>query len=190
MEIKKKSTIFIIGTILLTWGVLSFDLTSDTQREIKVGVIKPPTIEKPTQATEKAHRKELEVCSTNTFKSYMGYEAITDTTSKQWELQQEAETESSYGLRMLNDYFMIAVTSRYGQVGDVLEIDFQGGSMLAIIGDIKSDGHDSCQSTRDGSVVEFIIDSEKLHPTIRKLGDLNVLFKGSIKTIHNLGSYN
>ena len=179
-----------LGATVLTFGVLSLDLTVNTQREVKTGVIRPTTTEEPTQATEKAHRQELEVCSNETFKSYMGYEAITDTTSKQWKLQQEAETESAYGLRMLNDYFMIAVTSRYGEIGDVLEIDFHGGSMLAIIGDIKGKGHDSCQSLRDGSVVEFIVDSEKLHPTIRKLGDLNVLFKGSIKTIHNLGSYN
>jgi len=134
-------------------------------------------------------RNTIEVCSTSTFKSYMPYRAITDKTSDQYALQQQAETEYRFGLRTLDDYFMVAVTSQYGNVGDILEIEFEDNSMLAIIGDIKGNGHDGCQSLRDGSVIEFIVDMEHLDENIKQLGNFNVVFTGSIKNIYNLGNY-
>jgi len=134
-------------------------------------------------------RNDIEVCSTSTFKSYMPYRAITNTSSDQYALQQLASTEKAYGLRTIDDYFMVAVTSKYGNVGDILEITFESNSMLAIIGDIKDAGHDDCQSLRDGSVIELIVDMDHLDENIKRLGNFNGVFKGSIVSIQNLGAY-
>lgn len=142
-----------------------------------------------TTSLKSGNKEELEVCSTGEFKSFMPYRAITDKSSKQFELQQYATTENAYGLRMLDDYFMVAVTSQYGEVGDLLEIELESGWLLAIVGDIKSAGHDDCKSFQDNSVIEFIIDNNRLNEEIKYHGDLNILFKGEIKRIYNLGSY-
>ncbi len=133
--------------------------------------------------------EHVSVCSTSTFKSWMPYQAITYRNSKQWELQQIAYTEFTYGIRKIDDYFMVAVTSQYGNVGDVLEIEFEEVTIYAIVGDQKDSGHDDCQSLRDGSVVEFIVDNNMLHGDIRKSGNLNSIFTGMITKINNLGEF-
>src|SRR5690554_5896331 len=46
-------------------------------------------------------REHNEILVESSFKSYMPYTAITATNSKQYELQQLAYTETTYGLRMI-----------------------------------------------------------------------------------------
>lgn len=130
-------------------------------------------------------KETLEVCSTSTFKSYMDYRAITAKNSKQYELQQYATT-NVIGLRMIDDYIMVAMTSQYGNVGDTLEIDFANTSIKVIIGDIKDAGHDDCQSTRDSSIIEFIVDTDVLNDEVQRLGNLEPIFNGSIREIRVL----
>lgn len=129
------------------------------------------------------------LCSTSSFKSWMPYQAITAINSKQYELQQIAYTETTYGLRMIEKYHMIAVTSQFGNVGDLVEVHTDEVSFYAIIGDIKDAGHDDCQSLRDGSIIEFIVDNEQLNSDIRRLGNLNHIFSGEVEMINNLGGY-
>ena len=132
---------------------------------------------------------ERTLCATSSFKSWMPYQAITATNSKQYELQQQAFTETTYGLRMIGKYFLIAVTSQFGNVGDLVEVHTTETSFYAIIGDIKDAGHDDCQSLTDTSVIEFIVDNDTLHNSIRISGNLNSIFIGEVEMINNLGSY-
>ena len=129
------------------------------------------------------------LCATSSFKSWMPYQAINAKNSKQYELQQIAYTESKYGLRMIDSYFLIAVTSQFGNVGDLVEVHTSDMSFYAIIGDIKDAGHDDCQSLIDTSVVEFIVDNDTLHDSIRVSGNLNSIFSGEVEMINNLGGY-
>lgn len=128
------------------------------------------------------------ICSTSTFKSFMPYRTINDKSSKQYELQQLATT-SEYGIRVVDYFPMIAVTSQFGSVGDLVEVHLDDSNFIAIIGDIKGEGHNDCQSLRDGSVIEFIVDYPKLDSNIKRLGDFNTVFNGSVKQINNLGIY-
>ena len=50
------------------------------------------------------------VPSNNSFKAYMSYTAITNTSSPQYKLQQQAYT-GNYGIRMVDDRYCIAVGS-------------------------------------------------------------------------------
>ena len=134
-------------------------------------------------------RTERTICSTSSFKSWMPYQAITSKISKQYELQQEAFTEPTYGLRMIGKYYMIAVTSQFGSVGDLVEVHTTETSFYAIIGDIKDAGHDDCQSLIDTSIVEFIVDNDTLDSDVRRLGNLNHIFSGEVIKINNLGGY-
>ena len=129
-------------------------------------------------------------CSSNTFKSWMDFRAITNPNSEQYKLQHIASTEDFLGLRLLDGYFMIAISQSYGNVGDVVEVFLEGNSFLAIIGDIKHGGHsDGCSSDRDGSMLEFIVDVKSLHADIKRSGNFNSFFEGKVLRVLNYGRY-
>ena len=88
---------------------------------------------------------------------------------------------------MLENRYLVAMTSFYGNVGDKLDIKLESGLLLeVIIGDIKSSGHDYCQSTRDGSMIEFIVDSRVIETKTRNSGNFNHIFKGKITEIRKV----
>lgn len=133
----------------------------------------------------------------NSFKTYMDYRAITDTNSKQWKLQQNAYTDAS-GLRKVDDYYCVALGSAFSsEIGAKFEITLQDGQTFkAILADQKSDRHtDATNKYRplgNGkiNVVEFIVDSDKLEPLARTMGDIsyisNGIFEGEIKEIREI----
>lgn len=112
----------------------------------------------------------------NDFKTYMSYRAITNTSSAQYALQQEATTDEN-GIRRYDDYPMVAVGSGWGlEVGDIglVECD-NGNSFLVIVGDMKSDRHtDSTNTTTlaNGCRCEFIVDPQLLDNTARVMGNV------------------
>lgn len=126
------------------------------------------------------------VTSTNTtsvsnrdFKSYMSYKAITDRSSKQWQLQQQAYTDDN-GIRCVNGRPMIAVGTGWGLVvGDVALVTCDNGnSFEVIIGDIKADAHtlaDNKTGAANGCRCEFIVDSSALNNTVKVIGNVAVL---------------
>ena len=111
------------------------------------------------------------------FKAYMDYRTITDTTTSQWRLQQQAWTDD-YGLRRLNADYMVAMGTGYAdEVGDRFQITFDNGEIITVVvGDIKADIHtdSSCRYVRIGSenvnVLEFIVDENKLKQNIKITG--------------------
>lgn len=126
------------------------------------------------------------VPSNNSFKSYMSYKAITSKSSPQYKLQQQAYTDE-YGLRKIDDRYMIALGTFYTSViGTKVDLVMANGSVIkCIIGDIKSNQH-TCPDNiraRDGSIVEFIIDSKTLHKTAKQMGNISFVhdkFSGEI----------
>lgn len=128
------------------------------------------------------------------FKSYMSYKAITDKTSKQYQLQGKCLTGSN-GIRMYEDRFCIAVGSFYSRtVGQKIDVVMENGSILkCIVGDLKNDVHtDKSNSYHaiDGSVVEFIIDIKAYKNAnginVYKTGDVSHIgdeYKGRIKEL-------
>lgn len=125
-------------------------------------------------------------------KTYMDYRKITDTSSKQYELQQNKDCYTTdTGLRKVNEYYCIAVGTHYSNnIGDKLIVHMENGeSFKAIVADIKDDKHTdktNRQHKKDGSVIEFVVDTRKLPELVRKMGDIsymNEIFKGEIKAI-------
>lgn len=122
-------------------------------------------------------------------KSYMSYKAITNTRSKQYQLQTSATTDSATGIRMINNRYCIAIGSGWGYtVGDEVTVILEDGkSFNAIIGDMKANCHTDVTNkiAQDGSVVEFIVDIPMLPKQVRTSGSLNTLsqFNGAIQTI-------
>jgi hypothetical protein len=93
--------------------------------------------------------------------AYMNHSAITSKDSRQWQVKQIAYTDI-YGLRCVEQYYLVAMGTYYGKVGDKFKIHTaSGGWYVVMLGDIKSDAHtDSthrvCQT--NGSIIEFIMD--------------------------------
>lgn len=125
-------------------------------------------------------------------KTYMDYRTITDKSSKQYKLQQDNNVYTDgEGFRKIEDKFIVAVGTYYGTVGTELLIELSSGTVFeAIIGDLKADKHTdktNRQHKIDGSVVEFIVDTKKLHPMVRKMGDCSYSklhnFKGNVVNI-------
>jgi hypothetical protein len=125
------------------------------------------------------------------FKSYMDYRCITDTHSRQYRLQQAAETDEN-GLRVYKNRYMVAVGTYYGEVGDNLVVTLDTGVTFdAVIGDIKAD----CTTDKthryhpmrdgNGNVVEFIVDIRELPKAVRWSGTVSSIeeFEGNIEKI-------
>ena len=105
--------------------------------------------------------------------SYMSYKAITCKSSKQYKLQQKAKT-GKYGIRTVNSRYCIALGSYYTTtIGTYVDIVLKNGSVIhCILADCKADRDtDSLnQKTPDGSLVEFIVDINKLPTMARRMG--------------------
>lgn len=121
----------------------------------------------------------VSVCSAdNGFKSYMDYRMITDTSSKQYELQQHAYTNEN-GLREYEGLIMIAIAGF--NVGDHLKLELDSGKEVdVIVGDLKADT--SCLHP-DGSMVEFIVYTPSLSDRVRLTGNVSELYEGKIVDI-------
>ena len=122
------------------------------------------------------------------FKSYMDYRAITSRTSPQWALQYNGSTYTgNYGVRMSGNRYLVAMSSKYGFVGDKVDIYLANGNTLkVVIGDIKKSFEvDSYGRHPDGSVVEFIVDSSAIPSAARTYGSFGALaeFSGPVSRI-------
>lgn len=115
------------------------------------------------------------------FKSYMSYTAITNTSSAQYKLQQQATTDEN-GIRCINSKPMVAVGTGWGvSVGDiVLMVCDNGNSFEAVIGDIKANAHtnaDNKTTSSNGCRCEFIVDVGQLNKDVKLMGNVSVLEK-------------
>lgn len=145
-------------------------------------VTKEPAIEAEEESVDNIEYEVSEYASA--FKSYMDYRSLTDTSSKQYEMQQEAYTDAN-GLRKIDEHFCVAMGTYYGEVGDILYIETdEGASWTVILSDIKSDVHtDSTHryTVSNNCMMEFIVDTYNLASDVELLGTVNSLgFQGKI----------
>jgi predicted RNase H-like nuclease (RuvC/YqgF family) len=127
--------------------------------------------------------KDSETSNRRDFKSYMSYQSITTKSSKQWQLQQIATTNED-GIRCIDDIPMVAVGTGWGlRVGDIAWVTCENGNRFKVmVGDIKSDAHTDAErktTVANGCRCEFIVDKDKLDPTVRVRGSLATLDKYS-----------
>lgn len=138
--------------------------------------------------------KELPKEATGEFKTYMDYRKITNKSSKQWALQQLAQTDEN-GFRVFNGRYLVAVGTYYAkEVGKEMRITLEDGKEVqVIIGDIKQDIHTDKNNqyvTANGNIVEFIVDIDKLDLLTKKLGNVsNSELEGKIAMIEEVINY-
>jgi len=106
-------------------------------------------------------------------KSFEDYRCLSST-SRQGMLQTIADTSPS-GLRKVDNRYCVAVGSYFSHdIGKYIDVVLQNGEVIpCIIADAKADAHtDSSNAiSRDGSCVEFIVDTESLPEDVQASGD-------------------
>lgn len=128
----------------------------------------------------------------------MPYTAITDKTSDQWNLQQQAYTDDN-GFRRINEAYMVAMGSYYANAcGERLIITLDTGkTFTVVIGDFKDDEqtdplnmyHPVIYEGKQvaANVLEFIVDTEVMDDTVLSSGTVCGLgFKGEIIKIEKI----
>lgn len=152
-----------------------------------------------THATEKAtlvtvsYDEKLDLDTS--FKTYMDYRTITDTSSAQYDLQQHAYTDSQ-GIRRVDGDVCVALGTAYADsCGERFEITLDSGnSFTAVVGDIKADCHTDPSNRYvelwegHGDMVEFIVETEELDDDIRLMGSIGEYddYSGSVVSIVRL----
>jgi hypothetical protein len=201
-----------MAMLLIVFGYLIWQVNRNIERELEVvATYKPIFTEvspEPCQISEVEeiidvqedkelytyNTLELPTEATGEFKTYMDYRKIKDKTSKQWNLQQLATTNEK-GFRVFNGRYLVAVGSYYAnEVGKELKITLDNGFVFyAMVGDIKMDVHTDANNQYvpiNGNIVEFIVDTDKLDPMTKKLGDVsNSGFEGKILRIEEVIAY-
>lgn len=205
---QKRQFIFMMTILILTLGYLMWQVNS-TMNELKSEIMYKPVITEiianPTQIIKEEYKDnvqddmslytynemELPLKTNGEFKTYMDYRTITNKSSKQWYLQQLATTNEE-GFRVFNGKYLVAVGTYYAnEIGKELKITLEDGTVfLAIVGDIKNNIHTD-QSNRyiekNGNIIEFIVDTDKLNSKTKKLGDVsNLGFEGKIIMIEEV----
>lgn len=111
------------------------------------------------------------------FKTYMSYKMISDTSSKQYKLQQQAYTDED-GFRKVGDYYCIALGSAYGtEIGTKYRIVLDTGiEFMGILSDCK-DNTDTDSSNKyiekNGNICEFIVSVSKINEMSKVMGDMS-----------------
>lgn len=128
----------------------------------------------------------------SSFKSYMDYKAITNTKSAQYKVNRASNVYTdSCGMRRVVvgqsanediDDFVVALGTFYGKVGDRFSIQFSNGQTItAVMGDLKANKHTDSTNRyhlKDKSVVEFIVENNRLNKLVKQMGDVSYLTYG------------
>lgn len=160
-----------MNKVVLTYLLLMQGLTANADTQLQ---------ESLTEARPHSYEVFTPCSTSSTFKSYMDYRAITNTSSQQYKLQQTALTKNGY--RIFENRIMIAIAGF--SVGDKLDLYLESGEVLeTVVGDIKA--NTSCEHP-DGSIVEFIVDTTTMPSRVKLLGNYNSIHVGSVLKIHKI----
>lgn len=164
-----------------------------TTKEIIEAEITEPVVEEEEVVEEISSNKDSEftiASGASSFKSYMDYRCITNRSSLQYKMQQQAYTDEN-GLRKIGEYYCVAMGTYYGNLGDKLYVETdEGANFKVILSDIKSDSHTDAThryTLANRCMMEFLVETESMPSSIRSSGTVNGLgFQGKINYIEKI----
>lgn len=130
------------------------------------------TMEQPEPETQET-REEIPVLSSVEFKPYMDYRAVTDQSSRQWELIQQADHETD-GRLTIDGYALAALGKAFGPVGTRYVFTIDGKEVLIMKADEKQTAHTKDQNDycgENGHILEMIIDTDLVSSEVTYHGD-------------------
>lgn len=176
------------------------ETVEETQNDEEITAEERKAEDSTEEEYEESYESEIEsvFCEgfDSSFKAYMDYRCITDTSSAQYEMQQQAYTDGR-GFRKIGDDYCVALgtgfTSGCGE-RFIIYLD-SGYSFSAVVADVKADMHTdstNCYVPRgenSGNVVEFIIDSDAAESCMLSSGNAGYYddLSGNIVSIESLG---
>lgn len=116
---------------------------------------------------KKFKSEEIDTCAIGETKSYMDYRSTTDPSSAQyWFIRNDTEVDEKTGFLLDKDGFIgVALGSFYGTIGDRYYFTLDSGVVLPVVKiEEKADkdtDNSGCYHLSDGSVMEFVIDSDR-----------------------------
>ena len=118
--------------------------------------------------------------NTKDFKSYESWKAITAKNTPHYKLQNEYAYTNSDGIRMVDGRYCIALGSYFTTaIGQYVDIVLENGTIIhCILGDQKADIHTDALHIAhpDGSIVEFIVDTDKIPTMARRMGNMSYAY--------------
>jgi cell division protein FtsB len=178
---KNESEVFKADNNTLNTTIIEQQKTIEALEEEKNNLeIKVSELEKKSKSQALTSKSKItSKVSSNDFKSYMSYKAITNKASKQWEIQQNAYTNKD-GFRCIDGVPLVAVGTGWGlSVGDTALITCENGnSFNVVVGDIKADQHtaaDNKTTLANNCRCEFIVDTKTLNNDVSIYGNAAVL---------------
>lgn len=111
------------------------------------------------------------------FKSYLPYNAITNTTSDQYKIQLMAYT-GNYGIRQVVGRYCVAIGTAFNtNIGTYFDLILENGVIIpCIVGDIKADIHtepNNIVTASNGCLSEFIVDLDILNIDVKTSGNIS-----------------
>lgn len=107
-------------------------------------------------------------------KTFMGYKAITSTTSNQYLLQKDAYTDEN-GFRKVDERYCVAIGTAFNaDIGQYFDAHLENGTVIqCVVGDIKDNKDTDITNTftSQGCCLEFIVDTKELYGIIKTMGD-------------------
>lgn len=101
--------------------------------------------------------------------SYMGWRCITSRGSVQYKLLSQFESYDSDGFGKIGDRYVIATTTTFGEIGDLVDFTLANGQVIhAIIGDHKNMSDPGCNMwghQKGHCVVEFVVNKAAWYGT-------------------------
>lgn len=126
---------------------------------------------------------ELDVPHNNGFKSYMPYalsngKSIFISTSKQKLLQDNYAYDGSYGIRMINGRYCVAIGSHFTtNIGQYFDLVLENGVVIpCVLADAKADVHTDSSNIftlHNNCCSEFIVNNNILDNNAKKYGDIS-----------------
>ena len=185
------------ATILTTYSVntqVEYVKYNNTWVKIKYGedvayMAKKLISDNKIEIKKKAIVKNNQLPQHKDFKSYMGYKAITNKSSQQYQLQQLAYTDEN-GLRKINGRYCVAIGSHWDvDMGENFDLVLENGTTIPCIkADAKADRDTDSSNiyTANGCCSEFIVDTVNLNGSAKTSGNIssiNPLWNSPVKTI-------
>ena len=156
---KKILTLIAVLSILLLTGGFSFSVYEDPKE-------KSFSLEDLYDYQKEYKTEELSVCSLNTAKTYMDYRMTTVVSSRQYQfIHNYCTIDRKTGFLYDEEGFIaVALGSYYGEIGDRYYFTLETGIVLPLVkAEEKADedtNSSGCYHVEDGSVIEFVIDSD------------------------------
>ncbi|MBQ6479312.1 MAG: hypothetical protein IJI44_08135 [Erysipelotrichaceae bacterium] len=156
---KKFPCVIAIFLILLLAGGFTFSVYEDAED-------KSFSLDDLYDYQKEYKTEELSVCSVNTAKTYMDYRMTTVVSSRQYQFMHNYCTvDRRTGFLYDEEGFIaVALGSFYGEIGDRYYFTLETGIVLPLVkAEEKADedtNSSGCYHVEDGSVIEFVIDSD------------------------------